>query len=98
MKLSHELGKLFEEEFDKIIQAEIDNPGFMAQEQFPNCESRAFAGIAAAMPKLVKTLALAICSHREVEHKEDHGAEIEHLSMNLSPKEVDIGIRSWWNN
>lgn len=98
MKLSHELGKIFEKEFDKIIQSEIDSPGFLGQEQFTNCESRAFAGAAAAMPKVVKTLALAICSHREAEHNENHGAEIEQLSMNLFPEEVEIGIKSWWSN
>ena len=98
MKLSHELGKIFESEMTKVIQAEIDNPGFLGQEQFANCESRAFAGVACAMPKIVKILALSIAAHREQEHQENHRAEAEHLSIELSPEEVEIGTRGFWGN
>lgn len=98
MKLSQELGKIFESEMAKVIQAEIDNPGFLGQEHFCNCESRAFAGVACAMPRVAKVLALSIAAHREKDHAENHGAEIEHLSMELSPEEVEIGTRGFWGN
>ena len=98
MKLSHELGKIFESEMDKVIQKERENPDFLPHKYFETCEGRAFVGVAMATPKVVKMLALAICSHREIEHNENHKEEIKRLNMALSSEEVEASIKSWWSN
>lgn len=98
MKLSHELGKIFEREMDVVIQQEIDDPAFLAQEAFADCESRAMIMMAIATRKVVKTLGLAICSHREEKHEEDHAEEIERLKEQLSVDELEVGTDGWWIN
>ena len=97
MKLSHELAKIFEKEMDAVIDREINEPAFLAQEAFPDCESRAAAMLVAIVTSNVaKTLALAICSHRVEKHGEDHSGEITRLKSQLSPDEIKVGDRGWW--
>ena len=98
MKLSHELAKIFEKEMDAVIEQEIDEPAFLAQEAFADCESRAMIMMAIATRKVVKTLGLAICSHREEKHGEDHSEEIESLKEHLSVDEREVGTDAWWLN
>lgn len=98
MKLSHELGKIFEKEMDAVIEQEIKDVRFLHQEQFPNCESRAAAMVAIATTKVAKTLALSICSHREEKHEEDHSDEIARLKPQLSPDEIEVGTYGWWGH
>ncbi len=96
MKLSHELGKIFEKEMDAVIQQEIDEPAFLAQEAFADCESRAIVMMAIATRQVVKTLALSICSHRAEKHGEDHSDDTARLKPQLSPDEIEVGDRGWW--
>ena len=97
MKLSHELGKIFESEIEAIIQKEIDDPDFLAQENYSTCESRARDMWDHVSMKIVRVLALAICTHREKDHGEDHKKEIEEISENLTPEEIEVSTRGWWN-
>ena len=97
MKLSHELGKIFESELDKVIRREIDEPEYMPQKDFENCEERARAMVNDAAEAVVKTLGLAICNHREGKHNEDHLSEIDELSEDLSADKVEIAARGWWD-
>ena len=98
MKLSHELGKIFEKEMDAVIQREINDPTYLPQEGFSDCEGRAQVMMAFAKRKVVKTLALAICSHRVEKHGEDHSEEITRLKSQLSSDEIEVGDRGWWLN
>lgn len=98
MKLSHELGKIFESEMKIIIQKEIDDSDFLAQENYSTCESRARDMWDHVSMKVVRVLALAICTHREKDHGEDHKKEIEEISENLTPKEIEVSTRGWWSH
>lgn len=98
MKLSHELGKIFEEEMNAVIQREIDDPDYLPQSDFENCEERAAAIVKDACVSVIKTLAVGIATHRQSDkHKEDHQAEITELSISLSPERMEIGERGWWD-
>ncbi len=96
MKLSHELAKIFEKEMDAVIQQEIEDPDYQPQHDYPNCESRAAAMVSIATIKVVKTLGLAICSHRAEKHDEDHIEEIKRLKPQLSADEIEVGTDGWW--
>ena len=98
MKLSHELAKIFEKEMDAVIQQEIDEPAFLAQEAFADCESRATVMMAIATRQVVKTLALSICSHRVEKHDEGHSREIARLKPQLSKDEIEVGTYGWWGH
>ena len=98
MKLSHELGKIFEAEMDAVIQKEIDDPDYLPQGDFETCEERASAMAKDACVALIKTLALSIGTHRNDKHDEDHNAEIEELSISLSSEQIKVGTRGWWSN
>ena len=98
MKLSHELGKIFEREMDAVLQNEIDEPAYLPQETFVDCESRATVMMAIATRQVIKTLALSICSHRAEKHGEDHSRETTRLKPQLSPDEIEVGTDGWWIN
>lgn len=98
MKLSHELGKILESEMETIIQKEIDDSDFLSQEDYSTCESRARDMWDHVSMKVVRILALAICIHREKDHGEDHKKEIEEISENLTPEEIEVSTRGWWNS
>ncbi len=98
MKLSHELGKIFEKEMDAVIQQEINDPAYLPQEAFADCESRATVMMVIATRQVIKTLALSICSHRIEKHGEGHSEEITRLKPQLSPDEIEVGDRGWWSN
>jgi hypothetical protein len=98
MKLSHELGKIFEQGIEKVIQMEIDDPDYLPQRNYDTCEQRAEDMVKDACVSVIKTLALSIATHRNEKHDENHNAEIGELSIDLSPEEIEIGTRSWWNS
>jgi hypothetical protein len=98
MKLSHELGKIFEKEMQAVIDAEINDPEYLPQEDFETCRQRAQAMVEIAAEVVVKTLALAIANHREAKHKEDHKSEIESVSIGLTSEQLEVGTRAWWLN
>lgn len=102
MKLSHELGKIFEEEIAKVIQREIDDPDYLPQSDFADsktpCTDRADHMILDALPAVVNTLALCICTSREQKQSDDTTTEADKLKEGLTEEQIDIGIRSFWND
>jgi len=100
MKLSKELGKTFAYEIEKVIQREINNPGYMPQSEFAEsktpCYDRADRMVLAALPAVVDTLALSISNHRVKKHKEKHADEIKTLEATLSDDQINISTRYWW--
>ena len=99
MKLSHELGKIFESEMDAVIQKEIDNPDYLPQSDFDSCEERAAAMAKDASVAVIKTLALCIIKHREGEkHGEDYLDEKNRLSESVTNDQLQVSIMSFWNS
>lgn len=96
MKLSYELGKIFEQEFTKVIQKEIDDPNYLPQEDFENCMDRAKAMLADAMPSIEKVLAGAIATHRIEHHKEPREEELKVYQENLEPEQLQVTVQGWW--
>ncbi len=102
MKLPHELGKIFEEKMEKVIQREIDDPDYLPQSDFADsktpCTDRADHMILDAIPAVVNTLALCIAEHRKEHHGEDTTAEAEKLKEELTEEQLEVGTRSFWNS
>lgn len=96
MKLSHELGKIFEEEFQKVLEKEVNDPKYLSQDDFENCMDRAKAGVAEALPKVEKFLATAIAAHRIEKHGEPLEEELKTYSEGLTEQEVAISTQGWW--
>ena len=94
-KLSEELSKMFKEDFEEIIQREIEEPGFLPQEHFKTCEQRAAAAVTMATERVRKTFALSIAVHREKEHKESNFDE--QAALLATGADSEIGTRSFWN-
>ena len=102
MKLSHELGKIFEASIEKVLQREKEDSNFLPQSQFANsitpCTDRSKAIIEAASEDVINTLGLGICTHRESdEHGEFHEDEKICLVADMTPELIEIGERSFWN-
>ena len=99
MKLSHELGKIFESEIQAIFEKEQNNPAYLPQELYPDAESRAEAILIAAIDNTKKVLALAIATHRIEEHDDKKFQdESDNLKNELSPEEIEVGTRGWWGH
>ena len=99
MKLSHELGKIFESEMDAVIQKEIDDPNYLPQSDFDSCEERATAMVKDATVAVIKTLAISIAKHREGEnHGENHTDELNGLVENVDNNQLQVGLMGWWSN
>lgn len=95
----HVIIKSFRKEFIKVLLREIKEPGYMSQDQFDNCLSRATAMIEEALIKPKRLYACMILFHRKKSHEEDHTKELSELSRYLSKSEVKIAVRAagWWN-
>lgn len=100
MKLSHEIAKILEEDLEKIIQREINEPDFMPMENYLTCEDRFRDMVHKALEMgAVKTGALSVLTHRESEdHNDDRQYEFALLTSVLPPERIEIGKRSFWNN
>ena len=97
MKLSHELGKIFEDSLQNILTREEAEEDFMNQDDFNNAEARAEAMINAAITPVKKTLALAIATHEITKHeKVEFQAEVETLRAEITPEQEEIGALGWW--
>ena len=98
MKLSHELGKIFEKEMDAVIQKEIDDSEYLPQSDFESCEERATAMTKDATVAVIKTLGMSICTHRMDEHSEDHQEESDRLASEIDNDQLVVGTRGWWSD
>lgn len=96
-RLSDELARIFGEEMQALVEKEGANPSFMPQEDYPSCQARADAGIALAVQRPAKILALAIAKHRKESHGEERSAEMEELVNQMTQEDASIGVTSWWN-
>lgn len=100
MKLSHELAKIFEEEIEKVIEKEINDPDYLPQSDFEGsktpCTDRADRMILDALPAIVNTLGLAVAKHRKEHHDENTTAEMETLSVDLTDEHQQVGLMGWW--
>ena len=95
--LADECGRIHAREFKKELELERDNPTYMAQEAFGDCQSRMDA-IAVKADKYVSAFrALAAVHHRVRTHDEDRAREIEALTAVLTQEDAEIAARSWWN-
>lgn len=97
MDLSKKIGERFIEDLEAIIKKEIDDPGFLPQEDFSNCEMRALAMIRAAEERAIKMMTIAIAKHRMDDHKEDRQLEIDEASVGLEQEDVSVAVMGWWN-
>lgn len=97
MKLSHELAKIFEREIEIVINKEIAEPDFLKSEEFKTSEDRARAGVGIAMEAVVKALALADATHREVKHDENTMDEQATLMASMADADVEVSVRGWWS-
>ena len=97
-RLSDELARVFGEEMQALVEKELKDPGFMPQEDYPTCRARADAGIALAVRRPARILALAIAKHRKENHGEERSVEMEELVSQMTPEDASIGLTSWWNN
>jgi hypothetical protein len=95
-KLSKELGRIVEEEFQSVYDREIGDDGFLNQEDFEDCKARAKAMLESSFQRVENVLALAIAKHRKEYHNEDRDADIKALSDMMPPEDVSVGLRGWW--
>lgn len=96
-RLSDELARVFGEEIQALIEKETADPSFMPQEDYPSCRARAEAGIALAVQRSARILALAIAKHRKESHGEERSSEMDELVSQMTPEDASIGVTSWWN-
>jgi hypothetical protein len=100
MDLADELGKRFAAEFRKVMQKEIDEHGYLAQEEFANsdtpCTDRGKAMVRAASEVVENIAGLAIAEHRTATEGEDHSTEMVSLEAKLSDEDQEVAKRSWW--
>lgn len=96
MKLSHELAKVFEEEFENVMQKEIDNPDYLPQEDFETCLDRAIAMTSAAMVVPNRMLGVAIAVHRHDKHGDDTAKEIGEVAEGLTTEQLEAATMGWW--
>lgn len=96
MALAENLAEIFKNEFEKVLIKENSEEKFLPQEDFDSCEERAKAGIDIAIEPVIKTLALAICNHREACHNEDMTAESELLEKELTDEQIKIASEPGW--
>lgn len=97
MKLSHELAKIFEREFDIVFEKEKADKDFLKQEDFSSCRERAEAGIKIAIGSAINTLGLTIAIHEEKEHGLDTLDEQAKLMTEMIPDDIEVGTREFWN-
>lgn len=94
-KLSQILAKKFEEEFDKVFEAEKADKTMLPKENFESSIDRAKAGIDLATDRIVKDLAYVIALHREEIHKED--TTEEQASLLADGADPEMGTMSFWS-
>ena len=94
-------GKVAELVFDAEIAG--DTPEF-SSENFVSSRER--AELAApytaknenAREHVIDVVELAICSHRQANHEEDHAERIEYLKgQDVGADEIEMAVRDWWN-
>jgi hypothetical protein len=75
--------------------------GMFAAEDFVSTRER--AGLAAPYPggeereKVLDVIELAICTHRQAKHNEDHSETIALLSAKpMEAEELEMATRDWW--
>jgi len=94
--LSKNLAKAFYKGIKKVLLRENNEAGYLSQDQFDSCLSRAKAIILEAISGPMHMLALAIAVHREKFHKESHLKEKIEISRQMSKTDVKIASRGWW--
>ena len=102
-KLSEELGKILDRDLDAVITREINEPDYLAFEQFEGEEfpnmARAKAILDEAMPNVLKTLALACAKDsKERKGREDTAGEIMLYSSELSDEDTSRALMGWWGS
>lgn len=95
MKLSKKLAEIFEQEFEAVFEKEKAEKEFLKHEDFESCRSRAEAGVALAMEKVVDSLGLSIAIHREQEHGED--TTEEQAKLLAAGADPEMSTRAWWS-
>lgn len=106
MKGKEEFTKLLVQAFDSVIQEEVDNPDFLAQEYFAHyenpCQARARAMLTEAMLRGPEQfLTIAIGKHREAEHGENHETETleaKCLETLTYDQEQAAEVPGWWHH
>ena len=99
-ELARRLAAVFEEEFKKVLQREIDQPDFLSQDEFIGsktpCTDRADRLIIAALGPVVNTLGLAVAESRTLDKGENHSTEMVNLEAVLSDELIDLAKAPWW--
>jgi hypothetical protein len=96
MKASHELGKIFEEELERVLAKEVAEKDYLPHEDFNNSLDRSEAIMEAATEVCKKILAVSIAKHRKDKHNEDTDHEIAKYSEGLEPEQLEITTQAWW--
>lgn len=98
MDIPKKMAELFEAGLREVLEREISEPGYLAQEDFGNCTERADAIIADASEKATQYLALAIAHHRKDKHGEDTSSEIAELEAVVGEElsEETVSAAGFW--
>lgn len=87
-----------------VFESEKAGEQIFSAENFTSTRERAELGAPYpsknenARKHVVDVVELAICSHRQAEHEEDHAERIEFLKgQDLDAAEVEMAVRDWWN-
>jgi len=86
-----------------VFLAEKDEPDF-APEKFESTRERAELAVPYQTENIktrehvLDVIELALCSHRQAKHSEDHAERIEILKAKLmSEEELEMAMRDWWS-
>jgi len=100
---SQTIGSTMIEAMETLYQREQDDPNFLSQEDYPDCESRALAWLdmayAIARPKMGRDAGYVIAVHREDSHKDDTLSEQAILLEAGADKTLVTSedAKAWWN-
>ena len=101
MTLADNLAEIFKKEMQIVIDKEQAEENYLVAENYPNNESRAYAGIEEATQQVIKKLAIYVCQHRMSAHGdgEDATNELARLESELkSEYKEGESTQEWWNN
>jgi hypothetical protein len=90
-------GKMFMDKLEEVYQTELQDPDFLKREDYPDCKSRAQAGVDIAVKPVVTTMGYSFCLDAEKRHGENTMEEQSVLlNAGADPAVVDE-VEGFWN-
>ena len=91
--------KLFKDNYQRILEREVEKKDFYSQDDYPTLEERFRAMVMEAAQDTIKFGAYAGCVHyQDAANHEPRTAEKEQLALEVSDESKEIAeSRSWWN-